>query len=322
MRGRGENREPLDLLVTDGVAIARLRHGTLRGRTNRHGFRCCASSVHSSSHRYFRNQLEAAQHEVHLCASDPCTAPDEEAFHIFASAVVPRSTDVDLQGEAGRGPLRRCAVATRFWGCHCRPITWVRKSCISLWACLCCGCRKRSRLRPPGTNSTRDGASRHDESETERKQKKKNPAKPTELPTSLTAPSNLFVKDPVVTWPLGLKCGFYLRTKPAVAGMSSNQKMAPPGSQPATTIELYMRIRLTSVGVSSTGATRRPRLERVDLGCASCIPPRRKNLRPAEPPPKRWWTLPLPSWKAPACLMDPQVPRHVSCPGLLRDQWR
>ena len=32
VRGRGESREPHDLLVTDGVAIARIRHGTLRGR--------------------------------------------------------------------------------------------------------------------------------------------------------------------------------------------------------------------------------------------------------------------------------------------------
>eukprot|EP00435_Cladocopium_sp_Y103_P056009 s776_g18.t1 len=29
VRGRGEGREPYDLLVTDGTAIARLRHGTL-----------------------------------------------------------------------------------------------------------------------------------------------------------------------------------------------------------------------------------------------------------------------------------------------------
>ena len=39
VRGRGENRDPFDLLVTDGVAITRLRHGTLRGRTNRNGYR-------------------------------------------------------------------------------------------------------------------------------------------------------------------------------------------------------------------------------------------------------------------------------------------
>ena len=38
VRGRGGNREPHDLLITDGVAIARLRHGTLRGRANRHGY--------------------------------------------------------------------------------------------------------------------------------------------------------------------------------------------------------------------------------------------------------------------------------------------
>ena len=58
VRGRGDGREPFDLLVTDGTAIARLRHGTLRGRTNRFGFKAECDSVHASSHRYYRNQLE------------------------------------------------------------------------------------------------------------------------------------------------------------------------------------------------------------------------------------------------------------------------
>ena len=35
VRGRGPNQRPFDLLVADGVAVARLRHGTIRGRTNR-----------------------------------------------------------------------------------------------------------------------------------------------------------------------------------------------------------------------------------------------------------------------------------------------
>ena len=48
VRGRGDSREPHDLLVTDGLAVARLRHGTLRGRTNRHGFKCSCNGVHSS----------------------------------------------------------------------------------------------------------------------------------------------------------------------------------------------------------------------------------------------------------------------------------
>lgn len=57
VRGRGENRDPFDLLVTDGVAITRLRHGTLRGRTNRNGYRLNGGTVHGASRRYFRNQI-------------------------------------------------------------------------------------------------------------------------------------------------------------------------------------------------------------------------------------------------------------------------
>lgn len=98
VRGRGEAREPHDLLVTDGLAVARLRHGTLRGRTNRHGFKCACAGVHSSSHRYFRNQLESAGCTVHLCAEDPCGAPDEEGWHVMASAVIPRTQAYDPGG--------------------------------------------------------------------------------------------------------------------------------------------------------------------------------------------------------------------------------
>ena len=50
VRGRGNNRDPHDLLATDGVAIARLRHGTLRGRTNRFGIKIECDAVHSASH--------------------------------------------------------------------------------------------------------------------------------------------------------------------------------------------------------------------------------------------------------------------------------
>lgn len=108
VRGRGEAREPHDLLVTDGLAVARLRHGTLRGRTNRHGFKCACTGVHSSSHRYFRNQLESAGCTVHLCSEDPCGAPEEEGWHVMASAVIPRSQAYDLQEAAGKGPWGRC----------------------------------------------------------------------------------------------------------------------------------------------------------------------------------------------------------------------
>ena len=48
VRGRGEQQLPYDLLITDGVAVARLRHGAVRGRTNRHGFLCRCDSVHGS----------------------------------------------------------------------------------------------------------------------------------------------------------------------------------------------------------------------------------------------------------------------------------
>ena len=75
VRGRGDSRDPFDLLVTDGVAIARLRHGTLRGRTNRHGYRCNGGTVYASSHRYFRNQLEALGLEIHLCATVSTSRP-------------------------------------------------------------------------------------------------------------------------------------------------------------------------------------------------------------------------------------------------------
>ena len=118
VRGRGESREPHDLLVTDGLAVARLRHGTLRGRTNRNGFKCSCSGVHSSSHRYFRNQLESMGCVVHLCAEDPCGAPEEEGWHVFASAIIPRTQAYDLQEAAGKGPWGRCLMATRFWGCR------------------------------------------------------------------------------------------------------------------------------------------------------------------------------------------------------------
>ena len=82
VRGRGDNRDPHDLLITDGTAIARMRHGALRGRSNRHGFRCQMGSIHSASHRYFRNQVEAHQMELHLCSSDPCTAGEDDVFHV------------------------------------------------------------------------------------------------------------------------------------------------------------------------------------------------------------------------------------------------
>ena len=164
VRGRGEAREPHDLLVTDGLAVARLRHGTLRGRTNRHGFKCSCTGVHSSSHRYFRNQLESMGCVVHLCSEDPCSMPEEEGWHVMASAVIPRAQAYDLQEAAGKGPLGRCLMATRFWGCRgcfCfgwlfRGIGWTLKK---LFGCCC-----RVRRRGSAPTST---VPRHEDSETE-----------------------------------------------------------------------------------------------------------------------------------------------------------
>ncbi|CAE7258866.1 unnamed protein product [Symbiodinium microadriaticum] len=102
VRGRGEQQLPYDLLVTDGVAVARLRHGAVRGRTNRHGFLCRCDSVHGSSHRYWRRAIERAQCVVHLCASHPCTAPEAAELHVGASGVAPQHVDVDLNELAGR----------------------------------------------------------------------------------------------------------------------------------------------------------------------------------------------------------------------------
>ena len=158
VRGRGESREPHDLLVTDGLAVARLRHGTLRGRTNRNGFKCSCSGVHSSSHRYFRNQLESMGCVVHLCAEDPCGAPEEEGWHVFASAIIPRTQAYDLQEAAGKGPWGRCLMATRFWGCRgcfCfsglfKLVGWLARK---FFGCCC---------RPSQTT-----AQRHEDSETE-----------------------------------------------------------------------------------------------------------------------------------------------------------
>ena len=59
--GRGDLQLPYDLLVTDGIAVARLRHGAIRGRTNRHGFLCQCDVVRGASHRYWRHALERAR---------------------------------------------------------------------------------------------------------------------------------------------------------------------------------------------------------------------------------------------------------------------
>ena len=167
VRGRGDSRDPFDLLVTDGVAIARLRHGTLRGRTNRHGYRCNGGTVYASSHRYFRNQLEALGLEIHLCAGDPCTLHEDDCFHIQASATIPRDTELDLHEAAGRGPIGRCVVATWFWGCRCAPFSALAKMAKMVFSCFCksaCCTRRRKRVAQNGEGPQ---TPRHADSETE-----------------------------------------------------------------------------------------------------------------------------------------------------------
>ena len=168
VRGRGLNQRPLDLLVADGVAVARLRHDTIRGRTNRHGFVCVCNEVRASSHRYFRHHLEAANCAIHLCSQDPCTAPEAAQVHIKASSVIPQDREIDLQDLAGRGPWGRCAVLTSFCGglwCGCCRKSLVR--CAKIW-CWCVSCRRRPRrVSRPGGGPEHGQSDRHDDSETE-----------------------------------------------------------------------------------------------------------------------------------------------------------
>ncbi|CAE8697726.1 unnamed protein product [Polarella glacialis] len=103
VRGRGQSQKPHDL-------VARLRHGTIRGRTNRHGFVCKCETVHATSHRYWRVALEDENSTVHLCAADPCSSPDACAIHVLASAIVPQDQDLDVTDIANNGPLGRCCT--------------------------------------------------------------------------------------------------------------------------------------------------------------------------------------------------------------------
>ena len=168
VRGRGHNREPHDLLITDGVAIARLRHGTLRGRTTRNGYKLQGTAIHSASHRYLRNQLDAYNLEVHLCACDPCGLDDDDCLHVGASSIIPRTTELDLQETAGRGPFGRCAVATWFWGCRCAPFTAVWRFGKSIHRCMCRGgCGDRRERARRGAHGEAPPTPKHDDSETE-----------------------------------------------------------------------------------------------------------------------------------------------------------
>ena len=74
VRGRGEDRRlPLDLMICCDGSYARLRHGPLKGRTNRHGFVCAFDELVGWSSFALRRRLEAGPQQVHLCAAHPCT---------------------------------------------------------------------------------------------------------------------------------------------------------------------------------------------------------------------------------------------------------
>ena len=168
VRGRGEQQLPYDLLVSDGVAVARLRHGAIRGRTNRHGFLCQCDTVHSASHRYWRHALERARCAVHLCSADPCTAPEAAEIHVMSSAVSPQSAEVDLSELAGRGPISRTLNAT--WFMMYRTGANVARSGWTCVRCLiaCCSCsRSPDQRRGPRPDGDQDRTPRHDLSETE-----------------------------------------------------------------------------------------------------------------------------------------------------------
>lgn len=117
VRGRGDPREPHDLLVTDGIAIARIRHGTLRGRTNRFGFKLEGERVFSASHRYYRNQVEALDCRIHtsrvVSPTIACT------WRPLPSSPAPESSTFKKLPGGGRSlgaPRRPGSLATRACG--------------------------------------------------------------------------------------------------------------------------------------------------------------------------------------------------------------
>ena len=164
VRGRGPNQRPFDLLVADGVAVAGLRHGTIRGRTHRHGFLCQCGEVRASSHRYFCHHIETANCAVHLCAQDPCTAPEAAQVHIRASATVPQDREVDLQELAGRGP---CGDAVRWLHGSAEVFGADASKGVSVSAALYgAGVAGAAGARGPGPGGACHGP-KHDDSETE-----------------------------------------------------------------------------------------------------------------------------------------------------------
>ena len=118
VRGRGDDRRlPLDLLVCCDGNYARVRHGPLKGRTNRHGYLCTFEELLGCSSRALRRRLEAEPQRVHLCSSSPCGDGSAEYVHAESSAAVPRSAHYDLHEMAGKGPW--CRVwQVAVWLCH------------------------------------------------------------------------------------------------------------------------------------------------------------------------------------------------------------
>ena len=87
-------------------------------------------------------------------------------MHITACATIPRSVELNLQEEAGRGPIGRCFVATWFIGCRCAPFSTLWKGVKALGrCCLRSTCCTRRRPREP-LNESPEGP-KHLDSETE-----------------------------------------------------------------------------------------------------------------------------------------------------------
>ena len=107
--------------------------------------------------------------DLHLCSADPCTSGEDDMFHVMASAIIPRVEDLDLQEAAGRGPLGRCMVATKFWGCQCAPFTMLWRLLKNVLTCCGMGCcsRRRRKLAYHGPSGSSSGLPKHDDSETE-----------------------------------------------------------------------------------------------------------------------------------------------------------
>jgi hypothetical protein len=80
VRGRGEQRLPLDLLISDDISMARLRHGAIRGRADRHGFKMNSQGsqalIHDCTHRCFRHRLNSWRYTFVPTTRAPCQIPE------------------------------------------------------------------------------------------------------------------------------------------------------------------------------------------------------------------------------------------------------